>query len=64
MQNFYYNALKNKSDNVIIVSEKTESNNDNKAFKKIPAICKFLNLDILTLPELFEKYLEISFEFR
>ena len=57
-------ALKNKSDNVMIVSEETESNNDNKAFKKIPAICKFLNLDILTLPELFEKYPEISFEFR
>jgi len=57
-------ALENKSDNVIIISEETESSNDSKSFKKIPAICKFLNLDILTLPELFEKYPEISFEFR
>ncbi|WP_136465237.1 DUF4411 family protein [Flagellimonas onchidii] len=56
-------SLENQSDGVIIVSEETETNNDNKAFKKLPWICKYLKLEIITLPELFEKYPEISLEF-
>lgn len=57
-------SIQNKTDEIVIVSEETESSNDNKAFKKIPAICNFLNLRIITLPELFEEYSEIEFEFK
>lgn len=51
-------------EDVIMVSEESGTNNDNKAFKKIPAICKQLAIEIKTLPELI-KYLqgiEVSFQ--
>lgn len=48
--------LQKVGENVVLVTEETESNNDNKLFKKIPAICRELNIDTLTLPELLEKY--------
>lgn len=61
-------SLQNKSifeeDKIIIVSEETEGSNDNKAFKKLPAICKILDIEIITLPELLSKYREISLEFK
>ncbi|MGD1946443.1 MAG: DUF4411 family protein [Croceivirga sp.] len=57
-------SIKNADRRIIIVSEETETNNDNKAFKKLPSICKFLSLEIITLPELFEKYSGIEFEFK
>lgn len=38
-----------------IVTEETETSNDNKSFKKLPAICKMLDLDVFTLPRLLEK---------
>lgn len=56
-------SLAKVKDNFIIVSEETESSNDNKAFKKLPAICRFLNLGIITLPELIEKYEGIDLTF-
>jgi len=37
-----------------IVTEETEGSNDNKAFKKIPAICQFLKIKVQTIPELLE----------
>ena len=49
------NLLKDK-EKVVLVTEETESSNDNKLFKKIPAICKELNIETLTLPELLAKY--------
>lgn len=57
-------GIQKKREGMIIVSEETETNNDNKAFKKLPAICKFLDLDIITLPDLLKKYSEIEFEFK
>lgn len=57
-----YSLTKIKED-LVIVSEESESSNDNKAFKKLPTICKFLNLDIITLPELIEKYEGINLKF-
>lgn len=49
---------------VILVTEETESSNDNKLFKKIPAICKELDIETMTLPELIAKYdgIEIGFQ--
>ena len=49
---------------VILVTEETESSNDNKLFKKIPAICKELNIETLTLPELIGKYDGIDIDFQ
>lgn len=57
-------SLKHRDENIIIVSEETDSSNDNKSFKKLPSICKILNLKIITLPQLLELYKEIDFEFK
>jgi hypothetical protein len=55
-------SIQNQGKEIVLVSEQTEKSNGNKSFKKLPAICKFLNLEIITLPQLFEKYSEIEFE--
>jgi hypothetical protein len=57
------NLLKD-GEKVVLVTEETESSNDNKLFKKIPAICKELNIETLTLPELLAKYNGIDIEFQ
>jgi hypothetical protein len=49
------NLLKD-GEEVILVTEETESNNDNKLFKKIPAICKDLEIKTMTLPDLLSKF--------
>lgn len=49
---------------VVMVTEETESSNDNKLFKKIPAICKELSIETLTLPELLAKYDGIDIDFQ
>lgn len=49
---------------VILVTEETESSNDNKLFKKIPSICKELEIETLTLPELIAKYDGIDIYFQ
>lgn len=51
-------------ENVFLVTEETESSNDNKLFKKIPAICKELEIETMALPELIEKYDGIDIDFR
>lgn len=48
---------------VVLVTEETESSNDNKLFKKIPAICKELQIETMTLPELIAKYDGIDIDF-
>jgi hypothetical protein len=55
--------LKNDGEDIILVTEETESSNDNKLFKKIPAICKELEIETMTLPELLEKYDGIDIDF-
>ncbi|MCD4772783.1 MAG: DUF4411 family protein [Bacteroidales bacterium] len=39
-------------DGVIIVTEETSTENDNKFIKKIPQICNILDLEVKTLPDL------------
>jgi hypothetical protein len=56
--------LKNKGEQVVLVTEETESSNDNKLFKKIPAICKELEIETMTLPELIAKYEGIDIKFQ
>jgi len=47
-------------DELFIVTEETEISNDNKSFKKLPAICKILELKVMTLPELIKLYKDID----
>ena len=54
----------NIMDELFIVTQETEISNDNKSFKKIPAICKMLDLKCITLPELIEKYSDLNIEFK
>ena len=54
----------NEDEEIILVTEETESNNDNKLFKKIPSICKELSISTMTLPELLAKYDDINVEFK
>ena len=51
------------SDNLVVVTEETTSENDKKLFKKLPAICDILQIEHGTLPELMTTFedLEISF---
>ena len=49
---------------VVLVTEETESSNDNKLFKKIPAICKELDIMTMTLPELLDKFDGIDIDFK
>ncbi|MGB5023873.1 MAG: DUF4411 family protein [Saprospiraceae bacterium] len=54
----------NPDDDIFLITEETEDSNDSKVFKKIPAICKMLELDTLTLPEMIEKFEAIDLEFK
>ncbi len=54
---------KNSFANIILVTEETEGSNDMKAFKKLPAICKGLDIDVKTLPELLELHSDINISF-
>lgn len=56
--------LQKDGEKVVLVTEETESSNDNKLFKKIPAICKELNINTLTLPELLVEYEGIDIDFQ
>lgn len=51
-------------EDVVIVTEESENSNDNKDFKKIPAICKILDINVMTLPEILKVYQGIEFEFK
>jgi hypothetical protein len=51
-------------DRPLIISEETETSNDNKSFKKLPAICRIVGLEVKTLPGLLEFYEGIDVEFR
>jgi hypothetical protein len=47
-------------DKPMIVTEETQSENDNKLFKKLPSICTTLDINHCTLPELLKEYFAIS----
>ncbi|MBK0382108.1 DUF4411 family protein [Pedobacter sp. SD-b] len=52
------------NERVVLVTEETENSNDNKLFKKIPAICKELEIETMTLPELIATYEGINIDFQ
>lgn len=49
---------------VFLVTEETEVSNDNKVFKKIPAICSQLGIDTINIQQLIEKIEGVSFEIK
>jgi hypothetical protein len=49
---------------VVLVTEETGTGNDNKLFKKIPAICQDLNIETMSLPELLKQYKDIDVVFK
>lgn len=61
-------SLKLKSENPIeeiyLVTEETEASNDNKVFKKIPAICSQLNLQTINIQQLIDKLEGIKIEIK
>jgi hypothetical protein len=51
-QIIYCLILKEQQKKVILVTEETDSNNDGKLFKKIPSICRMLDVETMPLPKL------------
>ncbi|MEP6626585.1 MAG: DUF4411 family protein [Ginsengibacter sp.] len=54
----------NPEEEVFIVTEETEVSNDNKVFKKIPAICAQLDIQTLNIQQLIEKIEGINIEIK
>ncbi len=48
---------------VYVVTEETETANDNKVIKKIPFICRQLDIPVINLPEMLEIYKGIDLKF-
>jgi len=59
----YSIAKKKLGDDILVVTEESAVNNDNKAFKKIPAICEILGINCISLPQLLQTYHEIEVRF-
>jgi hypothetical protein len=49
-----------KITDIAIVTEESATSNDQKTFRKIPAICSSLNIQTMTLPQLLSSYSEID----
>jgi hypothetical protein len=47
-------------DKPILVTEETNSENDNKLFKKLPSICSLLEIDSCNLPTLLKDHFKIN----
>ena len=58
----YADYLKRTNEDVQVLTEETPTSNDGKIFKKIPSICKMINVDALSLPEYLESLSDISIE--
>lgn len=52
------------TENIFLVTEETEVSNDNKVFKKIPAICSQLGIDTINIQQLIDKLEGISLEIK
>lgn len=55
--------IKDFPDEIFLVTEETSATNDLKLFKKIPAICKILEIPVLTLPDLLKRFPEVDLGF-
>ncbi len=59
-----YAYMQNKlGKTVTVVSEESSMGNDDKMYRKIPAICSSIGINCIQLPELLQKYNEIEVTF-
>lgn len=58
----YADYLKRTNEDVQVLTEETPTSNDGKIFKKIPSICKMINVEALSLPKYLESLSDISIE--
>ncbi len=54
----------NPTEEVFLVTEETEISNDNKVFKKIPAICSQLDIVTINIQQLIDKFDGIEIEIK
>jgi len=54
---------KNKQEEFYVVTEESDVQNDNKAFKKIPTFGYFVGVDVISIADLIEKYPEVNVQF-
>ncbi|MBI3883906.1 MAG: DUF4411 family protein, partial [Sphingobacteriales bacterium] len=54
----------NPLEDILLVTEETEVSNDNKVFKKIPAICSQLDLLTINIQQLIEKLEGVKIEIK
>ncbi|MBW3518430.1 DUF4411 family protein [Flavobacterium sp. NKUCC04_CG] len=52
----------NPDKEILLVTEETEFSNDNKVFKKIPAMCSLLGIKTINIQQLIKKLDGINFE--
>lgn len=52
------------TEEVFLVTEETEVSNDNKLFKKIPAICSELGMQTINIQQLIDKFKGITIEIK
>lgn len=53
-------AYNNMDKDPVIITEETGFNNDGKIFKKIPEICRSINITTMSLPEFLSKHAVIN----
>ena len=54
----------NPTEEIFLVTEETEVSNDNKVFKKIPAICSQLDIATINIQQLIEKLDGLNIEIK
>jgi len=54
---------KNRDEEFYVVTEESDVQNDNKAFKKIPTFGSFVGVNVISIADLLDKYPEISIKF-
>lgn len=54
----------NPIEDIFLVTEETETSNDNKLFKKIPAICSHLRIMTINIQQLMDKLDGIEIEIK
>jgi thymidylate kinase len=60
----YCLAEKKGSNPITLITEETEGSNDNKLFKKLPAICKTIEVDVSALPQFINGHVGLDFKLK
>lgn len=54
----------NPTEDIFLVTEETETSNDNKVFKKIPPICSQLDITTINIQQLIDKFEGVNIEIK